>query len=300
MHYKNYDELINKVKNFKAMKRVVLVAAEDEHALTAVCEAKKDNIVMPILVGNKERICEILKNIDENPTDFRIEETCEKRDAVQAAIELINTGEADFIMKGKIQTADLLKGIVDKDSNLRTDSIMSHIAFFELPGYHKLLAMTDGGMIINPDLKQKVHIIENAVNVFHKMGYDNPKIAVLAAVEQVNPKMQETLDAAELRKMNQEGYLKNCVVEGPISYDLAMSKESAKIKGYTCPHTGNFDVLMVPNITSGNILGKTWIYAAGAKMAGFVVGAKIPIVLTSRGATAEEKYLSLVLSACAV
>ncbi len=151
-----------------------------------------------------------------------------------------------------------------------------------------------------PDLEAKKSIIENAVDVFLKMGYDCPKVGVLAAVEVVNPKMPEAVDAAELKKMNQEGIIKNCIVEGPIAYDLAVNAESSVIKGYESPVAGDVDILVVPNITAGNILGKSLIYSGNAKMAGFVVGAKVPIVLTSRGATTEEKYLSLAISASAV
>ena len=177
---------------------------------------------------------------------------------------------------------------------------MSHVAMQEVPSYHKLLAVTDGGMMMYPDLEAKKSIVENAVEVFNKMGYENPKVGVLAAVEVVNPKMPEAVDGAELKRMNQEGIIKDCIIEGPISYDLAMNLESSKIKGYESPVVGDVDILVVPNITAGNILGKSLIYSAGAKMAGFIVGAKVPIVLTSRGASTEEKYLSLAISASAV
>jgi phosphate butyryltransferase len=211
----------------------------------------------------------------------------------------VNEKKADLIMKGKIQTADLLRAVVDKERGLRTGSVMSHIAIHEVPSYHKLLAVTDGGMMMYPKLEEKKQIIENAVKTFIAMGYENPKVAVLAAVENVNPKMPETVEADALKMMNVKGEIKNCIIEGPISYDLTMSKESAEIKGFNSPVTGEVDILVVPNITAGNLLGKALIYSAGAKMAGFIVGAKVPIVLTSRGATAEEKYLSLVISASA-
>ncbi|MBP2651655.1 MAG: phosphate butyryltransferase [Firmicutes bacterium] len=202
-------------------------------------------------------------------------------------------------MKGKIQTADLLKAVVNKEKGLRTGSVMSHVVLHEIPTYHKLLVITDGGMMMYPNLAEKKQIIENAVNSLLSLGYDKPKVAVLAAVENVNPKMPEAVDAGLLKEMNQKGEIKNCIVEGPISYDLAMSKDAAKIKGYESPVTEDADILMVPNITVGNIMGKALVYSAGAKIAGFIVGAKVPIVLTSRGSSAEEKYLSLVLSAAA-
>jgi len=297
MSYANFDSLIKKVQSFQTRKRAALAAAEDEHALEAVFSAQKENIVSPVLIGNEGIIREIIGKLGEEPANCTIVNVKEGDDPARIAVGLIKNNEADFIMKGKIDTANLLKSVVDKDSGLRTGRAMSHMAFYEMPAYHKLLVVTDGGMITDPDLEQKKQIIINAVDILIRMGYENPKIAVLTAVEQVNPKMQATVDAAELKKMNMSGEISNCIIEGPISFDLAVSRESARLKGFESPYCGDFDVMIVPNIETGNILGKALIYMGRAKMAGMIVGAKIPIVLTSRGATAEEKYLSLVLSA---
>lgn len=177
---------------------------------------------------------------------------------------------------------------------------MSHVAILEVPAYPKLIAITDGGMMMYPDVEEKKEILENAVQVFKSMGYECPKVAVLAAVETVNPKMPEAVDADILKKMNESGEIKDCIVEGPISVDLTFNKESAVVKGYKSPVTGEADILLVSNITVGNILSKALLEMANATMAGIIVGAKVPIVLTSRGATTQEKYLSLVLSASAV
>jgi len=176
---------------------------------------------------------------------------------------------------------------------------MGQIVLHEMPSYHKLLAVTDGGMMLCPTLEEKKQLLESSVDTLIAMGCGEPKVAVLAAVEKVNPKMQDSVDAALLKEMNVNGEIKNCIVEGPISYDLIMSRESARIKGYESPVSGDADIIIVPNITVGNVLGKSYVYNAGAKMAGFVFGAKVPIVLTSRASSAEEKYLSLVLSASA-
>lgn len=299
MVFKGFRDLIEKVQNSEVKKRVIVVAAQDEHTLEAVFRAQKDNIIEPILIGNKVKIKEILDSLQEDLDESSIIDVKDDSEAAVKAVEFINEKKADFIMKGKIQTADLLKAVVDKEKGLRTGKAMSHIAIHEIPTYHKLLAVTDGGMMMYPDVDMKKQIIENAVSTFIDMGYEKPKVAVLAAVENENLKMPETMDASKLKKMNIEGEIKNCIVEGPISYDLTMSKESAEIKGFVSPVTGDVDILIVPNITAGNILGKSLIYSAGAKMAGFIVGAKVPIVLTSRGASSEEKYLSLVLSASA-
>jgi len=299
MVFKNFKELIDKLQNEKTKKRVVVVAAQDEHTLEAVFRAKKDGIVDPILIGDRVKIKEILELLNESIDEELIINVDSEVGAAIKAVELIHENKADFIMKGKIQTSDLLKAVVNKEKGLRTGNVMSHFVIFEIPSYHKLLAVTDGGMMMYPNVDEKRQILVNAVNTLIAMGYDNPKVAVLAAVENVNPKMLESIDADILKKMNQNGEIKDCIVEGPISYDLAMSCESAKLKGYHSPVTGECDILIVPNITAGNILGKALIYSAGAKMAGFIVGAKVPIVLTSRGASAQEKYLSLVLSASA-
>lgn len=300
MIFKSFKELIQSVQNTQGKKRVAVVAAQDEHTLEAVFTAKKDSIVEPILIGNKMKIKTVIEQLNENIDDDQIIDVEGDADAAMKAVELIHQNKADFIMKGKIQTADLLKAVVNKEKGLRTGSVMSHVVIHEIPTYHKLLAVTDGGMMMYPNVDEKKQIIDNVVSTFIAMGYENPKVAVLAAVEKVNPKMPESVDAGLLKEMNKNGEIKNCIVEGPISYDLTMSKESAEIKGYSSPVVGDADILVVPNITAGNILGKALVYSAGAKMAGFIVGAKVPIVLTSRGSTAEEKYLSLVLSAAAV
>jgi phosphate butyryltransferase len=300
MELKNFRELIAEVQKSDSKKRVAVAAAHDEHTLEAVFKAAKDKLVAPVLIGSKAEIAEILKKLNVKYDFDSVICTESDKEAAEKTVELINANKADFIMKGKLQTADLLKAVVDKEKGLRTGKVMSHVAILEVPAYHKLIAITDGGMMMYPNAEEKKQILENAVDVFLAMGYESPKVAVLAAVETVNPKMPEAVDADILKKMNQSGEIKNCIIEGPISVDLTFSKESAKIKGYNSPVTGEADILLVPNITTGNIMSKALIEMADATMAGMIVGAKVPIVLTSRGATSQEKYLSLVLSASAV
>ncbi len=297
MIYSSFDELIKKAQSQKILKKVAVVAAHDEHTLEAVMRAVDDNIVEPILIGREDEIRGIINKLGKEIKAENIFNVEDESTAAYKAVELVRAGKVDFLMKGKIQTADLLKAVVDKEKGLRTGSVMSHIAINEVPTYHKLIAITDGGMMMYPDLAKKKQIVENAVNTFLAMGYEKPKVAVLAAVERVNPKMPETVDANELKKMSETGEIPNCIIEGPISYDITMNKESAKIKGFESPVVEDADILVVPDIASGNMLSKALIYSAGAKMAGFIVGAKVPIVLTSRGSSSEEKYLSLVLSA---
>ena len=297
---RTFDEMIQRVKSAPVKKRVGVVAAQDEHTLQAVFKARKDQLVEPILIGDQVKIKAILNKLGEELADDFIISTEGDSESAEAAVRLVHEGKIDFIMKGKVQTADLLRAVVNREHGLRTGSLISHLVFHELSNYPKLLAMSDGGMMMYPNLEEKKFIIENAVGVFRNLGYERPKVAVLAAVEVVNPKMPESVDADLLKKMNQNGEIADCIVEGPISYDLMISPESAEIKGYKSEVTGDTDILVVPNITVGNILGKSLVYSAEAKMAGIVVGAKVPIGLTSRGSSAEEKYLSIVLSALAV
>lgn len=301
MELKNFQELIEKVQNNDVKKRVAVAAAHDEHTLKAVFKAVNDKLVVdPVLIGDKVKIEEILHKLSIQFDENEIVGIKSDKEAADKTVELINEGKADFIMKGKLQTADLLKSIVDKEKGLHIGNVMSHVAILEIPSYHKLIAVTDGGMIMYPSVQEKKQILENAVNVFLALGYERPKVAVLAAVETVNPKMPESIDGDVLKKMNQNGEIKNCIVEGPISVDLAFNIESAKIKGYQSEVTGKADILLVPDIAVGNIMSKALLEFADSTMAGMIVGAKVPIVLTSRGATWQEKYLSLVLSASSV
>ena len=294
---KNYAEMVKMIPDAGNKKTMVVVAAHDEHTLEAVHLAFINGIADPILIGDGHRIREIIDLRGFQLEGAEIIEEKDDRKAARLAVSMIRGGAADFLMKGRIQTADLLKEVVNKDCGLQNSGVMSHIGFFELPNYHKLLALTDGGMIPHPNLEEKAQIIINAVRTLHELGYNNPKVAVLAAAETVNPKIPESVEAGLLKKMNEEGVIGGCMVEGPISYDLAMSPDAAKIKEYRSPVSGDVDVLIMPDMVSGNILAKAFQFSAGAKMAGVIVGAKAPIVLVSRGATAEEKYLSTVLSA---
>lgn len=294
MVLKNYEDLIKRVKN-NTKKTVALVAANDIHSLKAVIQAS--DIVNSILVGDANKINETLLSIGQNPADFEVVQQREGEHPCVTAAKLIHAGRADFLMKGKITTGEMLKGILLEESGLRKSSLMTHLSIQEVPGYHKLIFLTDSGMCLYPDLKQKKQILINGLEFMHSLGYECPNVAALCAVEKVNPKMPETIDANELKKMAITGEFPKCYVEGPISYDLAMVPEAARIKGFDCPCSGNFDMLLVPNIVVGNVLGKCLVYTAKGKMAGLIIGAKVPVVLTSRGATTEEKYNSIAIAA---
>ncbi len=277
-------------------KRVAVVWPSDANTIKAILKANAQVGISAVFIGNVEAIKAEVEKQGASVDAYEFVEASTDEEAANKAVELARENKADAIMKGKVDTAVLLKAVVNKENGIRTGGVMSHFVVHELDNYPKLLAMSDGGMNLYPDMETKVEILKNSVAAMHGMGIETPNVAVLAAVEKVNPKMQETLDAHVLKEMNESGKITGCYVEGPISYDLAMSRKSAEIKGYDSPVTGNVDLLLVPNITVGNILGKSLVYSAGAKMAGVVVGAKAPIILTSRGSSFEEKYYSILLA----
>jgi len=297
MVLQKFDELIEKVKGFTSPRRVIVAAAADEHSLEAVFRAQKEGLVEPVLVGEGAKILEILSKLGAKVPESDLYDVPDADGAAQKSVALVREGKGDFLMKGKLETAQMLKPVVNKETGIGTGRLMSHFVIFESPRYHKLLVVTDGGMVTYPTLDQKKAIIENTVGTLEALGYENPKIAVLAAVEKLNPKMPETVDADALYRMNLEGGIKGCIVAGPISLDLSLDPEAAAIKGYRSPVAGDADVIIVPNIHTGNALGKGITVLGGGRMAGIVVGARVPVIVTSRGSSSEEKYLSLALAA---
>lgn len=294
------------LKDFKQLRQLVesvdkrtvaVVAAHDAHTLEAVLKTKDEGILDHILIGKKDEIIKIGNELGYDVSPDVIIDSDTDEDAVAKGLDLIKTGGADFLQKGTLQTSTLLKGVVNKENGIKARDTLSNVALLDIPAYHKVVGLTDGGMVMYPTLEQKKDIIDNAVEVYKALGYDNPKVAVLCAVETLNPKMPETVDAAELKKMNQEGIIKGCVVEGPISFDLAVDPEAAKIKGYESPVAGDADIIIMPDISAGNLTSKALTVLGGAMMAGIVMGAKCPIALNSRSAAFEEKYYSLL--ACA-
>ncbi|HHU89913.1 MAG TPA: phosphate butyryltransferase [Clostridiaceae bacterium] len=294
MTLKNFTELVDRVKSCPR-KTVALVCADDENALDAIIRA--GDIVDAVLVGDTKLIAEKLRNLGQNPASFRMVQVPEGQHPAVTAAKLIHDGEADFLMKGRISTGDLLKGVLSGESRLRKYGLMSHVSIQEVPGYHKLIFLTDSGMCINPDVEQKKQILINVLDFMKRLGYKKPAVAALCAIETVNPNMSETIDAQVLKKMVAAGIIGDCEFEGPISYDVAMMPEAARIKGYNSLNSGNFDVFLVPNLLAGNLLGKSLVYTLKGKMAGLILGAKVPIVLTSRSSTSEEKYNSLAIAA---
>ena len=298
---KNFKELAELVKANPVKKRLVLACAHDEHSLDAVYEAWKEGIVDPIFVGKEDEIKSICAEHGFDFGEVPIYNEDDDIEAAKTAVRLIREDKGDFLMKGRMQTADLLRQVVNKETGLQVGKIMSHFGLFQVPKYHKVVGLTDGGMLLAPDLEQKVKIINNAVEVMHALGYDDPKIAVICGAEVLNKKAVESVDAAALKEMNVNGEITGCTVEGPISYDIAISKEIADFKKFESPVAGDVDVMIMPIMAAGNLLGKAWVNNGDGTgmMAGMIVGAKVPIVLTSRGSSAEEKFYSIALAAAA-
>ena len=296
MDLHNFDELLALTTGITKKSTMAVAGANLPAAIDAVLDAKANNIADAVLVGAAEEIKELLKERNQNPAEFHIVQTIEGQTPAETAVEIIKAGEANFLLKGLIETTDLFRPVVKKENGLRTGRTMSHIAIYELPFYSKLLLTTDGGMCSYPDLAKKKDIINNAVNALHCLGYEQPKVGVLACKEVRDEKMPETIDADELQKMAEAGEMGNCIVVGPISYDLALRPDRAKIKHYDCPYSGDFDVLISQNIHAGNILGKCLECYPGVRMASYVSGAKIPVVMTSRAAPADERLRCIAIA----
>jgi phosphate butyryltransferase len=291
---KSLEELLELAKR-KEKKTMAVAVAQDGVVLEAVIKAVDMNIINAILVGNEEEIKSIAKEANIDLSRVRIINECDIIKASAKAVELVTNGEANYVMKGLLGTSDLLKAVLNKEANLRTNNLLSHVMIYDVKSYEKLLLLTDGGMVTYPELKDKIGIIKNAVTVAKALEIDMPKVAPICAVEVVNPSMQATLDAAALSAMNKRGQIKGCIIDGPLGLDNAISKEAAHHKGIVSEVAGEADILLVPNIEAGNFLGKSMTYFAGAESAGVIVGAKCPIVLVSRADSAKSKLYSIAL-----
>lgn len=291
------SELYELVEKQKEKRTLALAVANDHHALDAVYQATQKNIVDLILVGDRVEIMKLAKKYNYNLTNAKIIDEKNKTKAVEIAVKKVNKGEAQILMKGNVGTGTLLKGVLNKEWGLRSGELLSHFALFELETYHKLIALTDVAMNIAPDLNAKVAILNNSVNYMNKLGMEKPKVAAIAAVELVNESMPATIDAALLSKMSQRGQIQNCIVDGPLAFDNAVSKESANLKGIKSQVAGDADLLLLPDIEAGNVLYKAFVFFAKANVASVILGAKAPIVLTSRTDTEESKLNSILLAA---
>ena len=291
------DDLRNLLKKSGKPIKLALAASEDAHSLGAVVRATEEKIIIPVLIGDMEKTrgnAEIL-NLDISKYEF-----VDERDTIKStniAVKMVHDGKAEVLMKGKVGTSDMLKAILNKDYGLRSGKLLSHFAYFEVETYHKLIAVTDVAMNIAPTLEEKIAILNNSVAVLNKLGIEKPKVAVLGAVEKVNMSMGATKDAALLTVMNHRDQIRHCIVDGPLAFDNAISYESARLKEIRSSVAGDTDLLLMPDIEVGNVLYKSLVFFAKAKVASMIVGASAPIVLTSRSDSEQAKFDSILLAA---
>ena len=296
MSFKDLNFLFERAQSGKVMK-IVIAAAEDGEVLEAVKQASSEGIVDAVLVGDPNKISDVAKSRNIDVSSFEVIPATNDEEAAMKAVQAVSSGKGDLLMKGFIKTSTLLKAVLNKEWGLRTGNLLSHLFLFEVPRLGKVIGLTDGGLNTYPGLQEKVAIVNNAVSCYHALGVDTPKVAALAAVEVVNPDMPCTLDAAALVQMNRRNQIKGCIIDGPLALDNAVSIEAAKHKGIVSEVAGSPDILLVPDIEAGNLLGKVILFMANGAGAGVVLGAKVPVVLTSRGDTARTKALSIALGA---
>ncbi len=290
----NFAEIMQTARQ-KGPKTIAVAAAQDLEVLLAVKNARDLGLAEAILVGDASRIRQIAQANQLDLTGVSIIDQADAAQACRTAVQLVSEGKAQILMKGLVDTAVILKAVLDKEIGLRTENVLSHVAVAEIAGYDRLFYITDAAMNIEPDLITKKQIIENSIQVANALGNDQPKVACICAVEKVNAKMKATVDAAALVKMNESGELGGCLVAGPLALDNAVSLEAAQHKGITNPVAGNADILVMPFIEPGNMLYKSIVFFAKGKLAGIVVGAKAPIVLTSRADSDEAKLNSIAI-----
>lgn len=287
------------LKSALTLKRKVVSVAQaaDIDVLKAVVNAHKLELTDFILIGDQDAIQTILSDLNYDVYHFTLIHELDARKTCQLAVQQISMGKADILMKGLVSTADLLRAVLDKEHGLRTTKLISHVATFEVEGYDRLLFVTDAAMNISPDLKEKVNIIQNSVEVARSLGVENPRVVPVCPVEVVNPAMQSTLDAASLSIMSSRGQIEGCIIDGPLALDNAISIEAAEHKGIKSEVAGRADILLVPTIEVGNVLYKSLVYFAKAKVGSLVVGAKAPVILTSRADSDQAKLFSIALAA---
>ena len=294
---KHFDDLLQKVSQC-SKKKVAVAVAQDDAVLEAVKAAKERGIADAILVGDEKKIREIAEGLHMDLSDYEVINEEDVQQAALKAVSLVHDGKADMYMKGLIDTKGFLKSVLDKEVGLRTGKPLSHVCVFEIKGIDHLLFLTDVAFIPYPTLEDKVNIVSNTVEIVNACGIQNPKVAPLAAVEVVNPKMPVTVEAAELTKMCEEGKIKGCIVDGPLSLDLAIDPEAAKHKGATERKIqGDADILLFPDIHAGNLVYKCLVHTAEVKNGNILTGTKAPVILTSRSDNFETKVNSIALGA---
>lgn len=295
---KEFDAIVSKAKALGKPMRVAVAAADSENILRGVFAAEDDGFVRPILVGNREKILAVIERIGAQGRDTEIQAVYGGDNPVQYAIEMINAGNADTLMRGNCQTRDYLMPVLNKANHLiEENALVTHVVFLKVPGYEKVLAVSDVTLLINPDIAERTQVLLNMVDAMKILDIERPNIALLSMVEKPSFHMRDTVEDQTLVSKHLKYPIADCNIAGPISYDLIISKEAARLKNYDCPYCGEFDGIVVPNLMSGNLLVKVLMNNAGAVGFGLLTGAKIPIAISGRSDAPEQTYLSL--AACA-
>ena len=297
MEMKDFNQIVERAKRSFRKMRVVIAGADAENILLGTFEAQDAGFATPVLVGEAEKIEPMLERLGLKDKPYSLVATQPGEDVVQAAVDVIRRGEGDVLMRGNTQTRDFLMALLDKKNELRTDKRLVHIDLVSMPEYPKLIAIGDVTVTIQPDIQQKKEIIRSMTETLESVGYEKPNIALLSMVEEVNFHMKDTVEAQELVRSHVDTPIANCNLVGPIAYDLILSKEAARLKNYDEPLCGNFDGIVVPSLLAGNLIVKCWQMHTKAKTCGVVVGAKVPVALTSRSDDKEVSFLSLAFCA---
>jgi len=276
-------------------KSVAIAAAHEQEILLAASDAEQHGIAECVLIGDRPAIIAIAKEHDIDISRMMTIHEPDPRLAARKAMELVGLGHAQLAMKGKVETGDFLRAALDREVGLRMGRLLTHVGIFEIPDFDRLIFISDAGVVVAPNIEQKVEIVRNAIEVAQALGIEEPKVAILAATEMVNPKIPNTLDAANLSKMADRGQIRGGIVDGPLALDNAISPESAAIKGIKSPVAGHADILILPDIEAGNVLAKAITYFAHGRMAGVVVGARSPLIVASRSDPHETKLVSMAL-----
>lgn len=289
-----FATLIDRAKARKRPLRVAVAGGDVENILKGLFEAEKDGFVYPILIGDKEKIQNMIDALGFTDCQYDIQSVNHDTNVVQYAIEMVNAKEADVLMRGNTQTRDFLMPILTKGNHLLKDGhLLTHVTVLQVPNLPKLMAVSDVTIMVEPSLEQRKHVIKNIVRVLESIGMEKPNVALLALVEKPSFHMRDTVEAQTIVMEHEEEPIANCNLVGPIPYDLIVSKEAARLKGYDCPYCGEFDGVVVPNLMSGNLMVKILESNAGAIGCGVIVGAKVPIAITSRSDSSTQSYLSL-------
>lgn len=293
---RNFEDFFKYALSVKG-KSVVVVQPHNEESLAAVVEAKRIGLANFNLVGDENIIRKTISGLNGNPTDYTIYNHHDSESAINKAIELVHSNKANILMKGSVDTSTLMKAIFDPKNDLRTGQLFSDVFIFEYPyrNGNKLIMITDGGLNLQPDLQAKIGLINNAIKVAHALGNANPRVALLSASEKVNTKLQSSVDAAEITKLNRDGKITGCTIDGPMALDVCVSKQSAAEKNIHSEVAGNADIIVAPNIEAANSLAKSTQYFAGLPHAQVIVGGKIPILIPSRADKCEEKVRTIAL-----